>query len=154
MATHTIEVDDDVMRLLKERAEPFVDSPNDVLRRLLFGDGKASAKPAARKSQAERKGVLLDLPWNIPRALEQTLQVVHLVKGSSRSRSDATRVVARAKGIAPQTVTDKYCRQLGMTAEEFDELLLEASQSKLRRALKNKYPDHVNVIDQVLGELQ
>jgi hypothetical protein len=32
---NTIEVDDDVMGLLKKRAEPFVDTPNSVLRKLL-----------------------------------------------------------------------------------------------------------------------
>jgi hypothetical protein len=32
---HQIEVDDDVMRLLKGAAEPFTDTPNSVLRRVL-----------------------------------------------------------------------------------------------------------------------
>jgi negative regulator of replication initiation len=30
----TIEIDDDLLELLKGHAEPFVDTPNDVLRRL------------------------------------------------------------------------------------------------------------------------
>jgi hypothetical protein len=34
----TIRVDDDIYRYLQERAQPFIDSPNDVLRRLLLGD--------------------------------------------------------------------------------------------------------------------
>jgi hypothetical protein len=34
-----IEVDDDVYALLQRHATPFVDSENDVLRRLLLGDG-------------------------------------------------------------------------------------------------------------------
>ena len=32
---HTIEVDEEVFRLLKKAAEPFVDTPNTLLRRLL-----------------------------------------------------------------------------------------------------------------------
>jgi hypothetical protein len=35
---HTIEVDDDVYGLLKDAAEPFVDTPNSVLRRLMGFD--------------------------------------------------------------------------------------------------------------------
>jgi negative regulator of replication initiation len=40
----TIRIDDDVMRFLQAKAEAFVDSPNDVLRREL-GIDKLSAKP-------------------------------------------------------------------------------------------------------------
>jgi hypothetical protein len=36
---NTIEIDDDVLGALKKRAEPFVDTPNSVLRRLLDIDG-------------------------------------------------------------------------------------------------------------------
>jgi Mrr N-terminal domain/SeqA protein N-terminal domain len=35
--TSTIEIDDDLFELLKRHAEPFVDTPSDVLRRLLDG---------------------------------------------------------------------------------------------------------------------
>ncbi len=41
----TIEIDDDVFDALKQHAEPFVDSPNDVLRRLLVDS--PSARQAA-----------------------------------------------------------------------------------------------------------
>ena len=37
----TIRVDDDVFAALQERAQPFVDTPNSVLRRLLDLDGKS-----------------------------------------------------------------------------------------------------------------
>ena len=40
----TVRVDDEVYEALKAKAEPFVDSPNDVLRRLLGLNGR---KPAA-----------------------------------------------------------------------------------------------------------
>jgi hypothetical protein len=44
----SIEIDDDLFDLLKEHAEPFIDTPSDVLRRLL-GDvsGSTQAKQAA-----------------------------------------------------------------------------------------------------------
>ena len=46
----TIEIDDDVLKLLKRHAEPFVDTPNDVLRRLLLDPAAyISANQAASK---------------------------------------------------------------------------------------------------------
>lgn len=36
----TIEIDEDVWNLLKKHAEPFIDTPNNVLRRLLGLDEK------------------------------------------------------------------------------------------------------------------
>lgn len=55
--SNQIDVDDDVFELLKAKAEPFVDTPNSVLRRLLDIDGNAGAKsagaiPAASKATA------------------------------------------------------------------------------------------------------
>ena len=38
-----IQVDSEVFEFLKKNAEPFVDSPNDVLRRLIFGEAPAPA---------------------------------------------------------------------------------------------------------------
>jgi hypothetical protein len=51
--TSTIEIDDDLFELLKQHAEPFVDTPNDVLRRLL-GDlsGSTQAKQVASTGRA------------------------------------------------------------------------------------------------------
>lgn len=40
MANHKIEIDDEVLKYLKDHAEPFVDTPNSVLRKLLFPDSK------------------------------------------------------------------------------------------------------------------
>lgn len=55
--SHQIEVDDDVFGTLKAKAEPFVDTPNSVLRRLLGIDTKrgrssAIAFPAVTKATA------------------------------------------------------------------------------------------------------
>lgn len=52
--TSTIEIDDDLLDFLKRHAEPFVDTPNDVLRRLLFGtsDGEAAQRQPSEANRA------------------------------------------------------------------------------------------------------
>jgi hypothetical protein len=45
MEMHEIQVDDEVWQYLQERAVPLVDTPNSVLRRLLFGKGRARMRP-------------------------------------------------------------------------------------------------------------
>jgi Mrr N-terminal domain len=50
----SIEIDDDVFELLKDRAEPFVDTPNTVLRRLL-GLDRVDARPTAVDEQTGEK---------------------------------------------------------------------------------------------------
>ena len=49
-----------------------------------------------------------------------------------------------------QTVLDKYTRQLGLTAFQFDKLLEPARLDELRGLLKQKFPDHSAVIDEEL----
>ena len=44
-----IEIDGDVYGFLQENAEPFIDTPNDVLRRLLLGE---AAGPGKNRSEA------------------------------------------------------------------------------------------------------
>jgi hypothetical protein len=52
----SIDIDDEVLEILKRNAEPFVDTPNTVLRRLLGIDrGKSSSTPAVR-TRADGKG--------------------------------------------------------------------------------------------------
>lgn len=46
VVTPSIDIDGDVWKLLQRQAEPFVDTPNTVLRRLLDMTGKAAAAPA------------------------------------------------------------------------------------------------------------
>jgi hypothetical protein len=56
-----IEIDDELMALLKSNAEPFVDTPNSVLRRMLGlapsknGDGPVSDEPAVSRPRQTRK---------------------------------------------------------------------------------------------------
>lgn len=63
-----IDIDDDVLDYLKSKAEPFVDTPNTVLRRVLgidirsmrkpaaLRDGASSARPPARQPAAQKDG--------------------------------------------------------------------------------------------------
>lgn len=146
MAMHTIEVDDEVMSCLKRKAESFVDSPNSVLRRELL-----CKEMSARAPGLVRDNLIPDLPAGTPAALMQVLQVVYLVKNSSRPRSDATHMVARKHGIAFQTVLDKYCRQLGLTAEQFDRLLDEKGLKRLSSLLKSRFRRHQKTVDEFLA---
>jgi hypothetical protein len=48
--THRIDVDEEVFEELQRRAKPFIDTPNDVLRRaLLNGDAVKPVKPTRRR---------------------------------------------------------------------------------------------------------
>ncbi|MFE9007426.1 hypothetical protein ACFYOY_35800 [Streptomyces sp. NPDC007875] len=51
----TIEIDEEVFAYLQRHGEPLVDSPNDVLRRLLLNGGTLPADPAG----ARRPGALM-----------------------------------------------------------------------------------------------
>ncbi|WP_030274447.1 hypothetical protein [Streptomyces sp. NRRL B-24484] len=57
--TRTIEIDDDVFAYLQRHSEPLVDTPNDVLRRLLL-DG---VKPAADEQAGDRRGTGALMPF-------------------------------------------------------------------------------------------
>jgi len=107
-----IEVDEDVWSFLKKNAEPFEDTPNSVLRRLLFGND---------------------------------LEVTYLVKKQGYTRSEATNLVAKRRGIAPQTVIDKYCRQLNKKAFEIDRLL-EQDIGGFKSLVERTFVKHNKVI--------
>ena len=157
MRVHTIEVDEDVFRYLQQQAQPLVDTPNTVLRRLLL-DGTAAklhrqtSQVAASRFDAPKQ--LPSMPFGTPAALQQILWVVYRVRTNHRSRPEATADVAQALGVAPQTVLDKYTRQLGFTAMRFDLLLREPTLAELRSILTNKFPGHEETIRQFLSGLQ
>lgn len=54
---HSIKIDDEVMAYLQARAKPFVDNPNDVLRRELLSSGSLPAA-SAPPTPARRPGAL------------------------------------------------------------------------------------------------
>jgi hypothetical protein len=152
MRMHTIDIDQEVLNYLKSQAEPFTDTPNDVLRRLLFGKS-SSGKLAQFKPREKASHNLPPIPAGTPKALEHILQVVYLTHFLGAPRSKATKDVAKKHGgIAPQTVLDKYCRQLNLKASEFDRLVAEPGLSGLKGILYAKFSGHREVIDNYLNQ--
>ena len=141
MRMHSIEIDEKIWHFLQQNAEPFVDSPNSVLNRLLFGAG----------GNKEETPALYTIPSinieGLPKSLSQILEVVYEMEVNGYSRIQATNRVAKKRGTAPQTVTDKYCRQLGKRAHEIDELLAEQGYSGFKDLLTSKFCGHRGIID-------
>ena len=141
MKMHSIEIDDDIWYHLQQHAEPFVDSPNSVLNRLLFSE----------KVEKEETASVLSIPsvtiQGLPKSLAQILEVIYEMEVNGYGRTEATNRVAKQRGTAPQTVTDKYCRQLGRRAHEIDALLTEPGYSGFKDLLASKYSDHQGIID-------
>ena len=141
MKMHLIEIDERIWYHLQQNAEPFVDTPNSVLNRLLFGE----------EEEKEQKAAFFSIPTvniqGLPKSLAQILEVVYEIEVNGYSRTQATNRVARKRGTAPQTITDKYCRQLGKKAYEIDELMAEPMYTGFKNLLTNKYSVHREIID-------
>ena len=142
MRTRSIEIDEDIFQHLKNEAEPFVDTPNTVLRRLLL-DGKIAHEP--KESRREVLSTLPEFPTGTPATLCEILSVVKLVD-SGHSRPEATQLVAARYHITQQTVLDKYTRQLALTAAEFDTALAEPGRRRLFEKLSRRVPGHDDLI--------
>ena len=85
MKMHEIEIDDAVWNHLKKFAEPFVDTPNSVLRRLLFREiegAKASEKPF---TVIDIKGLPIALSVVVGTLLGFTLLMVFAIKGKPQA---------------------------------------------------------------------
>jgi hypothetical protein len=145
MKSHTIEIDDDVFRYLKKRAEPFEDTPNSVLRRELLRNGRLPIGTGSPLGIDDADTTDL-FPIGTPVALQQILEVVLLVKNGTCRRNEATRIIAKKHNVAQQTVQDKYGRQLGMTADEFDRLLIPSKAEDLMALLIKKFPSYGDII--------
>jgi hypothetical protein len=141
MKTYTIEIDEKIWHFLQQNAEPFVDTPNSVLNRLLFAEGED------KKATAQLFSIPSVSIEGLPISLSQILEVVYEMEVNGYSRTQATNRVARKRGTAPQTITDKYCRQLGKRAHEIDEILTEPGYSSFRDLLTSKYAGHREIID-------
>jgi negative regulator of replication initiation len=137
MAMHSIEIDDTIWKYLKKFAEPFEDTPNSVLHRLLFGDKKEKNRDTSPSISIQ----------GVPKGLSQILEVLYEMEINGYSRSEATNRVAENRGTAPQTIIDKYCRQLNKRAHEIDQLLSESDYAEFKRLLINKFVHHKDVID-------
>jgi hypothetical protein len=55
--------------------------------------------------------------------------------------------VAHKRGTSPQTITDKYCRQIGKKAHEIDRLLSEPGYEGFKKILESKFDAHQQVIE-------
>ncbi len=137
-----IEIDNEVMDILRKYAEPFIDSHNDVLRKLLGieNNGKSYIKCPA-------------IPELIPKALVQILEVFYLIIAENFSRNRATNFVANKYSIFPQTVMDKYCRQLKMTTSKIDSLLLDNDIREIKSTIKSNFPKFSKDIDKYFNEI-
>ena len=141
MKMHKIEIDENIWSYLQKHAEPFVDTPNSVLNRLLFDTSIASSP-----SEDEPKIPTVSIQ-GIPKSLAQILEVVYEMEVNGHSRTEATKRVARNRGTSPQTITDKYCRQIGKKAQEIDKLLSEPGYEGFKEILKGKFGAHQQVIE-------
>lgn len=150
MRMYQIEVDEEVYNYLKKRAEPFIDTPNSILREKLFED--QNKKNEQKRAAGASDNILPQMPPGTPKALEEILQVIYLVRNFKLSRSAATHKVAAMHRVAPQTVFDKYGRQLNLTAHQFDRLIEEQNLFELKKILKNKFSAHHEVIREYLKQ--
>ena len=150
MVFYKIDVDEEIWQFLKKNAEPFEDTPNSVLKRLLFGGTETGVEAPVKIHTAN------DFPAfssSVPEALAQTLEVIYGVKKLGLSRRQATNLVAKKRGIAPQTVIDKYCRQLDKRAYEVDRLLESKNSEGLQELLFNRYRSNRDVVSDFFQSL-
>jgi len=145
MKWHNIEIDDDVFQYLKKMAEPFEDTPNSVLRRELLKIRRQVTGTVFLTNTKDESDVD-SFPIGTPIALQQILEVIRLVKRGTHGREDATRLIAKKRNVAPQTVQDKYGRQLGITAVEFDRLLAPQRSNDLITLLIKRFPQYGDII--------
>ncbi len=141
MKRYSIEIDERLWRYLQKHAEPFVDSPNSVLSRLLLG---TSTDRPQKDESADMPALTVE---GAPKSLAQILEVMYEIENNGFSRIEATNRVAENRGTAPQTITDKYCRQLGKKAHEIDQLLAEPEYLQFRELLKTKFSRYHQMID-------
>jgi len=139
MKMHRIEVDDKIWNHLKNFAEPFTDTPNSVLTRLLFGHPEKKKKNVGKDTYINIKGV--------PNALSQIFEVLYEMEINGLSRVQATKKVAKAKGTTPKAVRDKYCSQLNKKASEIDRLFNKPDYEDFKQLLKDKFVVQKDIIE-------
>jgi len=137
MPMHLIEVDDKIFKYLQNNAEPFIDTPNTVLYRLLLNE-KYTSEPETIPS--------LKLA-GLPKALSQPLEVLYEINKHGLSRQKATRLIAEKHHTVPSTIMDKYCKQLDLKARDIDLMLEEPGYEKFMNLLKDRFPDFEGIID-------
>lgn len=150
MVFHKIEIDEEVWQFLKKNAEPFKDTPNSVLRRFLF---RRNDKGSVHEIKTYTEADFPAFPYRIPQALSQTLEVIYGVRKLGMSRTQATNLAAQKRKVAPQTIIDKYCRQLNKHAYEIDRLLEPQNLGELQSLLEKKFDRHKDVIRDFFNSL-
>ncbi|MEW6586844.1 MAG: hypothetical protein AB1442_14710, partial [Nitrospirota bacterium] len=150
MQTYKIEIDEKIWNYLKSKAEPFEDTPNSVLNRILLGEEVPYLYEANKKTAVS---IPPKFPDGVPKALSQILEVIHEVKKLGRDRREATTLVAQRRKTAPQTIIDKYCRQLGKRAYEIDRLLEDQNIGELRALLEKKFVNQRELINSFFASL-
>ncbi|MFZ3137744.1 MAG: hypothetical protein WA126_10190 [Thermodesulfovibrionales bacterium] len=143
MVSHKIEIDEETWQFLKKNAEPFEDTPNSVLKRLLIEKNNGSSGDVV-KAQPHCEFPIFS--YGVPQALVQILEVIYGVRKLGMTRTQATNVVAQKRKLFPQTVIDKYCRQLNKRAHEIDRLLAPQGLIELESLLSQKFVNHKDVI--------
>ena len=142
MKMYSIQIEEKIWHYLQQNAEPFVDTPNSVLNRLLF---------ASQTQSKDTVAPLFSIPSvsieGLPKSLSQILEVVYEMEVNGYTRIQATNRIAKKQGTAPQTITAKYCRQLGKRAHEIDELLAESGYNGFKELLASKFTKHRGVIE-------
>ena len=148
MSFHKVEVDEEIFEYVKSHAEPLVDTFNSSLKRLLSLHKQTEVKTKVIK-HFEPTIKVLSFPNRTPQALRHTLEVIQLVRNGAYDRPGATQFVAKQHNVFPQTVQDKYCRQLNLSAGEFDCLLEQPNLNDLKKKLKLKFPEYSQIIETV-----
>lgn len=159
-----ITIDNEVFKFLKSEAVPFEDTPNTVLRRLLLKDRSGMSeiqnenqdpvvfknKTRESRSSLERFGLIPDY---LPNALQQTLQMVYLVKKENYSRIDATKELANYLNVKVPTITDKFTRQLSFSTYQVDAILSKNDLDQFQSILKEKYTSFEQEITEFFNKL-
>ena len=137
MQMHLIEVDNKIFKYLQKHAEPFIDTPNTVLYRLLLDEKYPNATDTIPPLKLT----------GLPKALSQPLEVLYEIHRHGHSRQKATKIVAEKHNTVPSTIMDKYYKQLDLKARDIDLLLEEPGYEKYLKILKDRFPDYAAVID-------
>ncbi len=132
MQSFRIEIDEEIMDLLLANSEPFEDTPQNILKKLLG---------------LKKKG-LQYLKFDIPvnkikvksKALLEILGVIYFMKTFGCTRIQATRAVARKRKILYESVADKYTRRMRLNLPEMDILLTQPGLIDLKALLKKRFP--------------
>lgn len=148
MKMYKIDVDEEVYQFLQGKAEPFRDTtPNSVLRKMLLGQRD---DPRAVTGHVDLPN---DFFVGVPKALSQIGKVIYLAKKHGYTRTDATNKVAETLGVTPQTVIDKYTRQLGKKAFEIDRLLEDRNLGEFEALLTSSFPNYPEVVGAFFARL-